>query len=245
MTGPGTTDYRSGAVRQTFVILIVLGLASASAPQALAQVDEELLEGGARGGGGGDYAWGDGARPAEPEDPLRIMAFLGAGVGFRLVRNIDSEFSQDFLAPAYMDLGAAVLFPGGDTRHGVGLGITTNLTADTPGASFSVGAGGQWLITPSYHFLLPLRRMVPDLQHDWLHIQGRIGIPLVISSGAGNGGSFVSVGGEVAGAVHFKFLAGLGLYAEVSVAVYGGSQGTFHPVIGVDGGFMFDYEVLP
>ena len=230
-------------MRQTFVILIVLGLVSASAPRARAQVDEELLEGGGARGGG-DYAWGDGRR-AEPEDPLRIMGFLGAGVGFRLVRNVDPEFTQEFIAPGYLDLGAAVFFPGGDIRHGVGLGITTNLTPDTAGASYSVSAGGQWLITPSYHFLLPLRRMLPDLQQDWLHIQGRVGIPLVISSGAGNGGSFITVGGEVAGAVHFKFLAGLGLYAEVSVAVYGGSQGTFHPVIGVDGGFMFDYEVLP
>jgi len=241
LTRPGTTDYRSRAVRQTFVILIILGVASASAP-ALAQVDEELLEGNSRGG---DYAWGSGARPAEPEDPLRIMAFLGAGVGFRLVRNIDPEFTQDFLAPAYLDLGAAVFLPGGDIRHGVGLAVSTNLTADTQRVAFSVSELGQWLITPSYHFLVPLRRMIPDLQYDWLHIQGRVGIPLVISTGGANGGSFITVGGEVAGAVHFKFLAGLGLYAEVALAIYGGSQGTFHPVIGVDGGFMFDYEVLP
>src|SRR5690606_8033089 len=134
LTGPGTTDYRSRAVRQTFVILVVLGVAAASAPRALAQVDEELLGGRSARGGGGDYAWGEGSRRAEPEDPLRIMAFLGAGAGFRLVRNIDPEFLQEFVAPGYLDLAAAAFFPGGDIRHGVGLGISTNLTPDSPGA---------------------------------------------------------------------------------------------------------------
>lgn len=229
MTDPGNSDYRSGAVRQTIVIVTILVVALANAPGAVAQVDEELA-----GDARGESGWGAG--PAEPEDPLRIMGFLGAGVGIRLLRNLD--FQQEFLAPAYLDLGAAVFFPGAEIRHGVGLGVTTSLTADQ-----NVDPFMQWALTPSYHFLVPLRRVVPELDHDWLHVQGRVGVPVVFSSVPG-GALDISVGGELAAALHFKFLAGLGLYLEVSAALYGGSDSTVHPVIGLDAGLMFDYEVL-
>lgn len=228
MTFPRDTDYRSRAVRQTIVIVTILVLALANAPQALAQFDEELA-----GGARGESEWG--AEPPEGEDPLRIMGFVGAGAGIRLLRNLD--FQQEFLAPAYLDLGAAVYFPGSEVRHGVGLGLTTSLTDDR-----GVDAFTQWGLTPSYHFLIPLRRVVPELDHDWLHIQGRVGVPFVFSSVSS--GVDVSIGGEIAAALHFKFLAGLGFYLEVSGALYGGSDSTVHPVIGLDAGLMFDYEVL-
>jgi hypothetical protein len=215
-----------------------VALAVAVSTPASAQDDE--APGGSRGG----YAWGEGARAAEPEDPLRIQAFMGVGLGFRLLRNIDSPFNQDFLAPPYLDLGGAVFFPGGDVRHGAGLTVTTNLTSDGTQAGGTQGFA-QWSFTPSYHLLIPLRRLVPDLQHDWLQIQGHVGIPLVFGSALSGDGIDFSIGAEVAAGVNFKFLAGLGVYLELGAAVYGGTGDTVHPVLSADAGFLFDYEVLP
>lgn len=213
-------------------------LALVVAPLAHAQDDE--LASGARGG----YAWGESDRAAEPDDPLRIMAFVGAGIGLRPLINLDPPFSQELLAPPFLDLGAAVFFPGSEVRHGAGLALTANLAADANGG---VPPFAQWVLTPSYHLLLPLRRLVPSLEQDWLHVQGRVGLPIVIASALGQNGDGVdvSLGVELAGAVHFKFLAGLGVYLELTAAFFGGSESTVHPVLSADAGFLFDYEVLP
>lgn len=229
-------------MRQTFVISIVLAFAFVSTARVHAQVDPELVGESPSDSG---YAWGEGARPAEPEDPLRIMAFLGAGFGFRFIRNIDPEFQQEFLAPGYLDLGAAVFLPGAEIRHGFGLALSTNISPDVANATYASPVLGQWLVTPSYHFLVPLRRVLSDMDHDWVQLQGRVGVPIVFSTNRRGELSTVTVGGEVAAAAHFKFLAGLGAYVEVGLAVFGGTNSTFHPVVGVDAGLLFDYEVLP
>src|SRR5690606_15419628 len=115
LTGTVPSYYRPRAVlRRCFSMCVVLTLASASA-SARAQVDEER-PGEARGG---SYAWGAPAA-AQPEDPLRIMAYLGGGVGFRLLANLDPPFNHEFLSPAYLELGGAVFLPGAELRHGVG-----------------------------------------------------------------------------------------------------------------------------
>lgn len=215
---------------------VVLTLASASA-SARAQVDEER-PGEARGG---SYAWGAPAA-AQPEDPLRIMAYLGGGVGFRLLANLDPPFNHEFLSPAYLELGGAVFLPGAELRHGVGFNITTGLTQDVNTAG--VQPLEQWVLTPSYHLLIPLRRLVPDLQHDWLSVQGRFGIPVVLGAALAGDGVDVSVGVELGASLLFKFLAGLGLYVEAQVAAYGGTADTVHPILAIDGGLLWDYEVL-
>lgn len=238
MTGPCSTVYRTRPVRQTFAISLVLALALLGVSRADAQLDPELAS-------SGGYAWGEDRASEEADDPLRIMAFAGAGFGLRLIRNIDPEFSQEFIAPFYLDLGAAVFLPGAEIRHGFGLALSTNLTADTPSTPYASPALGQWLITPSYHFLIPLRRVIPELSHDWLHIQGRVGIPLVFSTNLQGDVATVTAGGELAAAFHFKFLAGLGLYVEANVSVFGGVNDTIHPLLGLDAGLLFDYEVLP
>jgi hypothetical protein len=239
LTAPGITDYGPDAVtRRLSLALCALVLALAVPPVASAQ-DEERP-----GGSRGSYAWGEGSRAAEPDDPLRIQAFAGVGVGFRPLRNVDSPFNQDFLAPPYLDFGGAVFFPGGDLRHGAGLAVTSNLTSDGTQAG-GIAPFAQWAITPSYHLLVPFRRVMPDLEHDWLQFQARVGIPLVFGSALSGGGMDFSIGGEVAAALNFKFLAGLGLYVELTAAVYGGQNSTVHPVISADAGFLFDYEVLP
>ncbi len=221
----------------------MLLLASSSA--SVRAQDEGERAGQARG----SYAWG-GNRAAEPEDPLRIVGYTGAGIGIRLLANLDPPFHQDFVAPAYWELGGAVYFPGAELRHGVGLSFTTNLTPDGT-MSGGIQPGSQWVITPSYHLLVPLRRLIPDLGHDWVSIQGRVGIPLVFGAAlGGGGGTDFSLGGELAAAVLFKFLAGFGLYVELQAAVFGGGpnptgESTVHPMLGIDGGLLIDYEVLP
>ena len=219
---------------------MALALAIASSPVS-AQDDEDFEPAGdARGG----YAWGAGGA-ARPDDPLRIMGYAGAGFGVRMLANLDPPFHQDFLTPAYVEAGGAVYLPGGDLRHGAGLSLATNVTQDA--GTGGIQPGNQWAITPSYQLLIPLRRLVPDLTHDWLQIQGRVGIPIVIGTALGStdGSIDVALGGELALAFHFKFLAGLGLYAEVQAAVFGGSKNTVHPMLAFDAGLLFDYEVLP
>ncbi len=188
------------------------------------------------------YAWGEegggstGTGSATGEDPLRIQATLGAGVGFRLLRNLD--YNQEFLVPPYIDLGAAVFLPGTELRHGGGIAVSTILLDDDETRAFQ-----QWALTPSYHLLLPLQRM-GVMDQDIVQIQLRVGVPVVFTH-VFNSSPNVTIGGEIGAALFVKFLAGLGVYLEAQGALYGGYNFTFHPVVSVDAGLMFDYEVLP
>ena len=221
--------------RTNLACVAVLALGLATAPSPAAAQDE-------------GYAWGEGGgstgRAASSDDPLRIMAYLGGGLGFRLLANLDPLFDHTFLAPAYLDLGAAVYLPGRELRHGVGLYLSTNLSADN-------GSNGQapltqWAITPSYQLLLPLWRLLEGMDRDELQVQLRFGIPLVFGQGLRDRSRVVfTLGGELAAAIHYKFLAGFGIYAEAQLDVYGGIADTVHPVIAIDAGFLIDYEVLP
>ncbi|HEY8429694.1 MAG TPA: hypothetical protein VIL20_15020 [Sandaracinaceae bacterium] len=218
--------------RISMVLALMLAGASAS---ARAQLDDER-PGQARGG----YAWG--APAAQPDDPLRVMAYAGAGIGLRLLANLDPPFNHEFLAPAYVELGGLVVLPGGELRHGFGLNVATGVTQDVNSAG--IQPLEQWSLTPSYHLVVPLRRLVPDLQYDWLTLMGRFGIPVTLGAALEGDGVDVSVGAELGGMLLFKFLAGLGLYVEVQVGVYGGSVNTVHPILAIDGGLLWDYEVL-
>ncbi|HJL18878.1 MAG TPA: hypothetical protein RMH99_24660 [Sandaracinaceae bacterium LLY-WYZ-13_1] len=224
-------------LRTTTTLWALVLLGASATGTAFAQDEEQAGE--ARG----DYAWSQGGGTTGAslgDDPMRIMAYAGAGAGFRLVRNIDPEFDQDFATPAYLDLGAGLYLEGGDVRHGPALFVSANLIQDPGG----LGAGPfeQWVLTPGYQVLLPFRRIL-GMDHDWLHLQGRIGIPLVFS--AQDGQTYVTPGAELAAALHFKFLAGLGVYLEVQANLYGGFKETVHPTLSADFGFLFDYEVLP
>lgn len=210
-----------------------------------AQAQDDERPGDARGDDG--YAWGEsgggGSTGAQRgDDPLRVQGFAGAGIGFRLVRNLDSPFSQEFNTPAYFDFGAAVFLPGGDFRHGVSLFASTNLI---DGANSGVPAGQQWSIAPGYSFLIPFQRVL-DMEHDMLQLHGRVAIPLVFGSSLGGGdGVNFTTGLELGVGLQFKFLAGLGVYLEAQGDLYYGSNDTVHPTISVDAGLMIDYEVLP
>jgi hypothetical protein len=224
-----------------FAVLAALALLGVS-PTARAQIDDESASDADSSGG---YAWGEpgGSAAAEPDDPLRIMGYLGAGVGFRPLRNLDTPFFQEFMSPAYLDLAGVVYLPGGAVRHGVGLGVSTTVSND---ARVGVRMFQQWALTPAYYLLLPLRRLVPSLGSDWLQFQGHVGIPIVVGTalGSATGGVDVSVGAELGLGLNFKFLAGLGMYLEINAAAYGGTSNTIHPVLSADAGFVIDYEVL-
>jgi hypothetical protein len=227
---------------RAFTAIAIASTISATAYAQDAEAPSEPSEG---------YAWGEGeaAHTAMPEDPLRIQAFVGAGAGFRFLRNLDDPFNQDFLVPPYLDFGAAIYLPGGELRNGLGLTLSMNLMQDQgTGGAAGVPAGQQWAIMPAYHLLIPVYRLAgggPDI----VQITAHLGLPIVIGSrlgGTTEGGSTidVSVGGELGLGVNIKFLAGLGFYLEAQVDVYGGTFDTVHPLLAFDAGFVLDYEVL-
>jgi hypothetical protein len=43
----------------------------------------------------------------------------------------------------------------------------------------------------------------------------------------------------------YRLLAGFGLYAETTAALYGGAYATLHPMLGLELGLFIDYEALP
>ncbi|MCA9608583.1 MAG: hypothetical protein KC619_23430 [Myxococcales bacterium] len=192
------------------------------------------------------YAWGeeggggDTGQSASSDDPLRIMGYLGGGIGFRLLANLD--FGHTFIAPGYLDLGGAVFLPGRELRHGIGLYLSSNLSEDAGGQTpFS-----QWSITPSYNLLLPLWRIVDGMTQDDMQVQIRVGVPIVIAQRLGDPEQVnVTFGGELAAAFQYKFLAGFGVYVEAQLDLYGGYDDTVHPIVALDAGFVIDYEVLP
>lgn len=214
----------------SFAALIIAPLLALATPTGAAAQDEEGYAWGEEGGGstGTDAASGD--------DPLRIQATLGGGIGFRLLRNLD--YDQDFIVPPYIDLGVALYLPGTDIRHGGGVAVSTILMDDAETELLT-----QWVLTPSYHMLLPLQR-IAGMDQDILQIQLRFGIPVVFTHVPSEGPN-VTFGGELGAALFVKFLAGLGLYLEAQGALYGGYDFSLHPVVSVDAGFIIDYEVLP
>lgn len=240
--------YRRRAVQRPSCLLIsaacVLALAGVPTSQASAQDDQ--------------YTWGgsaDGSAAAagpSDDDPLRFMGYLGGGIGFRLVRNRDPIFGQDFITPGYLDIGGAVYFPGRELRFGAGLALSTNISQD-PGTNDAANEPlEQWTLTPSFQLLLPLHYYIDGIDEDMLQVQFRVGVPVVLAApGLGYSTTQVTFGGELAGSLHYKFLAGLGIYLEAQLTVVGGSSTplddapTIHPLISIDAGFLIDYELLP
>lgn len=233
----GSTRFAGAVRRQTcFAVAAVFAISLATTALPVSAQEESYAFGGDEGGTTG--------ASSSTEDPLRIMGFLGGGVGFRVLANLDPLFRHSFLTPAYLDVGGALYLPGRELRHGVGLALSTNLSQDEGTSGQRIGT--QWVITPSYSLLLPLWRLMDDVDRDEVQLQVRVGIPLVIGQGLGNRNRVdFTFGGELALAVHYKFLAGFGIYLEVQGTMVGGIEDTLHPFVSVDAGFLFDYEVLP
>ncbi|MCA9603912.1 MAG: hypothetical protein KC417_17895, partial [Myxococcales bacterium] len=186
-----------------------------------APVGADAADGDADGDVSADDAWDD-------DEPAHVWFSLGAGASLRLAKN--RNFAQDVFAPSYLDAFGAVVLPGlGFWRHGVGLGVSTNLVADGS-VLVGVDAFQQAVLTPSYFARI-------DLGSNFLGTF-KAGIPWVIAPSA-------SIGGEVDAGATWLFLAGIGVYAEVGFALFAGGDGSVHPTASGELGLVIDYEVLP
>lgn len=159
---------------------------------------------------------------------LQAQSLVGTGLRFnnpyRLATVLGDTAESVSRTPAYLDLGAAVLF-GGPTRfqHGAQLG-------------FSIALEGvrQAVFTPSY-----------VLARRWgmFAVHARVGTPIVLTPDA-------TVGGELALAGTWFFRAALGLRAEMVGDVFYGA-GTVerkvpaYPMLSFAAGLVVAYEVLP
>lgn len=165
---------------------------------------------------------------AESADgPERYLGALSSGAGLRLARNVD--FGQSVLVPAYIDVLAGYVLPGGALRSGFGLGASIAYT-DDGGYTEPVIALEQLVLMPAY-----LLRYELDL--DWT-VLAHAGVPIVVAGGP-------SFGLEVAGALGYRFLAGFGGFAELGFDTFIGTSKTFHPLVTLELGVFVDYEVLP
>jgi hypothetical protein len=158
----------------------------------------------------------------------RIFASGSAGVPLRLGQ--DATFDQGTFAPVYTDVMAGYVFAGhGRVRHGAGVGMSLNLSEDG-GFTEPVLKYAQFVIMPSY--LLDL-----ELDPSWLTL-AHAGLPIVVSGGT-------TAGAEVAFALGYRVLAGCGVFTEASFDVFVGTASTLHPIMSLEAGLFFDYEVLP
>jgi len=175
-----------------------------------------------------------------------VFASAGAGGTLRMLAHADvcdpgvpgregCRFS-----PAYLQLQAGYLFDSRETfQHGAGLGIGSNLAPDgTTGEG--IDPFGQWVLSPRYLFRLWLS--------DWFQVMAAVGVPLSFTAVSGNAAreSFAfNWGAELQAGAVFKFLHGLGIYAAANAAMWVGSADSIWPTVSVEGGLVFDYEVLP
>jgi hypothetical protein len=168
------------------------------------------------------------AQPNALEEPARYVATFSAGIPLRLTT--DDDFGQDTFAPVYTDLLAGYVFANQTGfRHGLGLGVSLNLTHDG-GYSEPVYSAEQLGVMPAY-------LLYADMGRDGFAL-GHLGVPFFVTSDR-------TFGVEAAGALGYRLLAGLGLFAELTFGAFVGAGSTLNPVVALEGGLFFDYEVLP
>jgi hypothetical protein len=161
----------------------------------------------------------------------RLMFGVGVGRGIRFDNpyRLQTELGHDAqslsLTATYLDVSVAALLAGGErVFHGV-----------TVHGSFALDGITQEVITPSY---LLLYRPIPR----WA-LLGRAGLPIVVEPDA-------NVGFELAGGAVFYVTAGLGITASLvgsvffSAATLDSSRPTI-PILSMEIGAVYDYEVLP
>jgi hypothetical protein len=230
---------RGHGLRFVYALLVTLASLSTVPTSARAQrtPDESLDDEAVPGQGRGGYAWGqggsDGSQPSGPETHRfsRVFGSLGAGASLRLFYDPDA-LRQDLAGPVYLQLRVGYFFEGeGDLQHGLGLGISPNVTADPTDLSYADGflEFGQWTLAPSY--------LLRAWLSDEVQILASFGVPFGLS------GTYQSLGLELAGGFVYKFLAGLGVYAHVTFSTYFASF--VQPMLSADAGVVLDYEVLP
>lgn len=176
-----------------------------------------------------DYLFGT-AEPEAPSAPARILVSAGGGSSVRIIQDLD--FSQDRVGTGFIDVFGAYVLPGaeGSLRHGVGLGLSLNLTGDGPSHDLGIDGGNQLVLAPYY---LAYLRFGMDIV-----LGGKVGVPFALAPG-------LAPGVELALSFSYFLTAGFGLYVEPSASIWWGSAGTLHPIASIEGGVMIDYEVLP
>jgi hypothetical protein len=158
----------------------------------------------------------------------RYLTALSVGLSMRL--SVDETFDQKRLAPVFADALAGYVF-GSDTAfaHGVGLGLSLNLSEDG-GFTEPVGVMQQLVVMPAY---LLYWNLAPEL-----FAFGHAGVPIAVTNG-------VSAGAEIGAALGYRLLAGVGVYTEAGVEVFGGANSTLNPALSLEVGLFLDSEVLP
>jgi len=160
--------------------------------------------------------------------PPRYTTTLSVGLPMRVTRRVD--FDQSLIAPLYTDAMLGYVFSSARRwRHGIGVGLSLNLTNDG-GYTEPVDPAEQIVVMPSY-------LVHGDLDAAWL-LLGHVGIPILASGGR-------SIGLEVGAGLGYRLLAGAGVYAEASVSGYTGGDSTLHVTTALELGVFVDYEVLP
>jgi hypothetical protein len=103
------------------------------------------------------------------------------------LRNAAWQLRQDLAGPVYLQLRVGYFFEGeGDLQHGLGLGISPNVTADPTDLSYADGflEFGQWTLAPSY--------LLRAWLSDEVQILASFGVPFGLS------GTYQSLGLELA-----------------------------------------------
>lgn len=178
------------------------------------------------------------AEPPRATLPGRLV--VQAGVGLSVRTEVDPNFRQERLAPAFLDV-AATWITRSDRhvlRFGPSLEISTNLSADGP-AVRGVRPWTQWVIAPGFTVrLVPSRAPVPRVV-----IELRPSVPWVVAPHRTWG-----LAGTLGLAVMVR--ASLGIYVEgtASIVAGGGTRDavfTRHATFSFDAGVRLDLERLP
>jgi hypothetical protein len=158
-------------------------------------------------------------------DPGRLLGYAAIGVPLRLT--VDSALGQDRVAPAFADVLVGYALPGGQFRHGFGLGLSWNMGHDG-GYTTPVYAADQFVLMPAYlaHYTLN-----PDV-----FALGHVGVPILVRGGS-------SAGVEIGALLAYRVLAGLGVFGAVNLD--GFVAESFNLLASFEVGVVVDYEVLP
>jgi hypothetical protein len=160
-----------------------------------------------------------------------VFGGLSAGRGlrfdnpYRLETELGSNAQSLSLSATYLDVHLGAAFGGaGSMFHGV-----------VVHGSFAVGGIPQEVVTPSYLLLVhPVPR--------WA-VSGRVGLPIVVEPDA-------NVGFEIAAGGQLYLTAAVGLSASLVGSLFYGAATldtprTAIPILSLEAGAFFDYEVLP
>lgn len=167
----------------------------------------------------------------EPEGYIHLFGTLSFGDGlrfnnpYRLSHELGDDAESVSLTAPYVDISAAMLLgPPDSVQNGAALHVGSSLS----------GPGQTYL---SLSYLVGYRSDKPYM------VYGRIGPDVILSPDA-------NVGGELAGSFSYFFTGALGLTSELAFDLFYGASTldkkfTVYPVLSLQLGLVFDFEVLP